>query len=1490
MEIDIDGHLSEGLRLQTQAFRVTAVASAIISREPKTSSEYGEIVTKAIEESPFVKTFTEDTYAGHASAAVKAAKSPIDALKEIATTSIDGLFSLAVADLSAMFEAPIAPLLITPHVGIPHAHAHPPAVVLPSLGLLLFGGCASVLCASVFPAGRVGDFGLAATCCGFSPYFQVTTGSSKVFIGGKRAARALDITRHCLPPAAEATASAPPSWPDILLKGPLKALKGPLARWRGVNKQVQALAFSGVDVALSELAVIEKHSALRDDASTRRTEMMKLRTDYSAAIQRGDLAAAQELEYALRQDLALQVSTEESIEGTAVQALTVAGQAILDAVTEGIKSAAGKDPGAPAAIGALFPGLPVITVGGFPVPPLDALVDGLAKAVTNSVQFGKLYVRNPLARTELLQLARGTFSRPRLREALGSAGRFLTGDPVDAVSGAVISEGTDATLRGGWPLDFARRYSSAWSERDSALGFGWSASVDQALWLERAQVVVRIEDGREIVFEHDDGVDPRTVRRTLVEPVEALRLRPLGGDRWELVDGEGVVREFAAIAGEREPLRGIARMVRMARMVGPEGATLSFHYDASARLSSVQGPGGRTLGLRWDERDHLVALTLPRPEGPGDEVVVRYDYSIDGDLIAITDACGGRRDLVYDDHRLVEEREPDGQRFYFTYDGPGSEARCVRAWGEGDVFARELVYNTERRMTVVTHGAGEVLVIHADGWGRLLQIDDARGGSRRFEYDAIGRRTAEIDPAGNVRRFEYDALGRLIRSIDETGAARALEYDAAGRAVAAVDPLGGRTRRVFGDDGRLAAVIDAQGATTTLEPAGAATIVTDPEGHALKIERDEHGQPRRRESAEGGRWRFVHDRRGRLIEVVDPLGRRERRRYDACDRLIASDGAAGPRTIARDASGRATAIASDDETIERVYHPSRTLAARADARGRIAHRRDGDGALVELTRADGATHTFTRDPRGSVVGEATFDGRTLRYQRDLADRITSVSRGSGERTTYAHDAAGRVTEIRYADGARERFSYREDGLMIAAIREEGERVDAVTIERDRLGRVTREVQGERWIASELDRNGRRRRLISALGLGVTIERDPAGRARSVVAELDRRRWQVQIRRDAAGVEVERALPGEVTASWQRDELGRPTVRTVIAPLGAPSSWDQSLGRPRGPICERVHAWEGARRLRAVTEDGATLLDRDGLAGDPGANSPAVTHVRDADGRVIERVHADGRIDRLGWDAADRLREVLTAEGVRVRYDYDALGRRIRRHVGDEVTTWLWDGDHPLHEIIAHGEKDMSFKTWLFDPEAWSPLGVILGEPALAGSSRMIGVVSDLVGAPMLAVDDQGAVVWRGAPTADGAAIAPRAGASIALALQFPGQFADPQTGLHDNHHRVYDPAAGSYLSPDPLGLAGGVRPHAYVDDPWTMIDPLGKVQSSAVDGDAAAPGSTTYQAPLPPAAAALIDGDERDPRVDISMRFGAHAVLTTGLVVGAIWRAKRCAK
>nr|WP_275366857.1 RHS repeat-associated core domain-containing protein [Xenorhabdus bovienii] len=51
-----------------------------------------------------------------------------------------------------------------------------------------------------------------------------------------------------------------------------------------------------------------------------------------------------------------------------------------------------------------------------------------------------------------------------------------------------------------------------------------------------------------------------------------------------------------------------------------------------------------------------------------------------------------------------------------------------------------------------------------------------------------------------------------------------------------------------------------------------------------------------------------------------------------------------------------------------------------------------------------------------------------------------------------------------------------------------------------------------------------------------------------------------------------------------------------------------------------------------------------------------------------------------------------------------------------------------------------------------------------------------------------------------------------------GQYADKESGLC---YRYYAPETGQYISPDPIGLLGGLNPYGYVHNPTEWVDPFG---------------------------------------------------------------------
>ena len=58
-------------------------------------------------------------------------------------------------------------------------------------------------------------------------------------------------------------------------------------------------------------------------------------------------------------------------------------------------------------------------------------------------------------------------------------------------------------------------------------------------------------------------------------------------------------------------------------------------------------------------------------------------------------------------------------------------------------------------------------------------------------------------------------------------------------------------------------------------------------------------------------------------------------------------------------------------------------------------------------------------------------------------------------------------------------------------------------------------------------------------------------------------------------------------------------------------------------------------------------------------------------------------------------------------------------------------------------------------------------------------------------------------------------------LRLQGQYLDRDTGLHYNTFRFYDPDIGRFISPDPIGLEGGINLGSYSPNPISWIDPWG---------------------------------------------------------------------
>lgn len=1388
----------------------------------------------------------DETAAGTALRLVLAGLSVCSLPGDLAGTGI----AMATAGFGKSFELP-ASTMGDLHVGTLHAHAHPPLMpgppppvplYLPSIGLLGVGGCYSVLIGGA-PAARAGDLGISFTCGTLAPPFQVYTGSSKVFIGGARAARLGDITKHCQSGGSKKPPPVPPPRP-------------PLDR--------KLLGLDGIRLGLGAIGV---HRAGEEAAASRAL------AETSAGIASAAGTAEEAAEAA-----AIARSAEAAAAGHALSQAKRGEQLVADGLAAAASHVMGKDPGVPSCYGGIFSGRLKVFVGGFPVPPLLEYANPLLKLL------GKLKARIRglgLANRLHAWIHGRAPSSARLRTSLHKAACFVTGHPVDVIAGRLLTDAVDFALPGPIPLRFERNYDSAWSGRDSPLGYGWSHSLDQAVWVEPGQLVVLAEDGRELEIALPRGVDPGDDRgpRAIAwfDRLHRVTVRGLGDGRWAVRGCDGLARVFAPVAGDAS---GRARLVEIA---DPAGNAIRLEYDARGRLEWVADSGGRRIRFVHDARGRLVQILLPHPDHEG--LTGHVEYSVDeaGDLVRVTDSLGYAASFAYDEHRMTRETLRGGLSFHFEYDGRGPEARCVHTWGDGGIYDHRLVYDPARRATVVTNSCGETSVYRAGDRGAVVEVVDPRGGVSRYEYNEWSQRTAEVDPLGHVTRFEYDVRGNCSKIVGPDGVAIEVVHDADDQPIAAVDAVGGRWRWCYDELRRLVACTDPLGQTTVYRHgARLPAAVVDPAGGEVRLFHDAAGNLVRVELPGGSSYARTYDRRGRVREEVDVGGGVIRHAYDLLDRLVRIEGIDGEvQSREYDADGNLIRARAGGRERVMTYTGVRRLASRTEAGTTVGFTYDTEGRLRVVTHEAGAMYRFELDAAGDLAAEYGFDGLRRLYTRDVAGRIIEVHRAGGLRTRFTYDAAGQVVAVRHSDGSGDEFVFRADGELIEARhREPGAAEVVVRIERDLLGRVVREWQGEHWVASDHGPDGLRAGLRSSLGARQRIDRDAAGDVRRV--ETDG--WSAEFLRDAYGIERERSLPGGIRSSWQRDALGRPLEHVLERAPRARLDGSAAPGLP-GHVLRRVGlVWDAGTRLRRIEDAsrGAALLGHDPrgyLVSETWAGGQAklrlpdavgnlfrredrgdrrygpagqlleaegVRYTYDAEGNLISKVAPDGASWSYRWSASGTLIAVVRPDGEVVRFAYDALGRRVLKEFRGRKTRWLWDGDVPLHEWSCDAaaadpeparepeapevERAEALARVAAHPANGPPIEVLtwLFEPesftplARLSSREREGasIVTDHLGTPVVMLDAAGEPVWSAELDLFGQ-VARIDGAPGLCPFRFPGQYEDEETGLHYNRFRYYDPEAGLYIAQDPLGLAAGTCMYGYVRDPSRATDVLG---------------------------------------------------------------------
>ncbi|WP_338672158.1 putative T7SS-secreted protein [Streptomyces sp. SCSIO 30461] len=1043
------------------------------------------------------------------------------------------------------------------------------------------------------------------------------------------------------------------------------------------------------------------------------------------------------------------------------------------------------------------------------------------------------------------------------------------GDPIDMATGRMALPQTDAALPGRLPLRFSRQFESSY-RAGRWFGPSWASTADQRLEIDAEGVILIGEDNSLIPFPH---------------PAPGVPVLPLAGERhllsidthgdYTLTDPvAGRVWYFAGPGGDGD---GIARLEQTADR---SGQWMAFGYDSEGAPTEIAHSAGYRLKLTTDG-GRITALHLAGDDGPdgdGQDIeLVRYAYDDRGHLSSMTnssglptrftndglgritawtDTNGSSYEYVYDDqHRCTYQTGQDGHlRNTFTYDGIDS-ATGLHVTARTDSLGHTTRYLIDERLMVageITPDGATTRTTYDDG-NRPLTVTDPLGRTTSCAYDPAGRPLMIVRPDGRYTSIGYDDQGLPASVVGADGSRTHQQFDEWGNRTSVTDGTGATTLFTYDDRGHLTSVTDALGATTSVrcDTAGLPLRITDPLGAVTSYERDAFGRP---------------------VTVTDPLGAVTRLEWTVEGRLsrrTAPDGTVESWTY--DGEGNCTSHTDAMGALSRFeYTHFDLMSARTGPDGvRYEFEHDTELRLRKVTNPQGLTWSYTYDPAGRLISETDFDDRVLAYRHDAAGQLSSRTTASGEVISFERDMLGR-TVAKDVAGVVTAYAYDETGGLARATSPDAD----LTLVRDEAGRVVAETVNSRTLTYTYDRLGRRTGRVTPTGAASTWTYDAAGNR----TRLTTSGRTIAFAHDDAGRETSRHIGDTLAFTNTYDPLGRLTKQELFGPTQQPIQHRTYTYRADGNLiglddhlnlnssrrfdldtAGRVTAVHAARWSETYAYDeagnqtsatwptshpGQEATGPRTYAGTRIRTAGAVRYEHDAAGRVTlrqkPRLSCKPDTWRYEWDPEDRLISATTPDGTLWRYQYDALGRRIaKQRLADdrqtvvEQVTFTWDGTTLCEQTTESADLPNPVSlTW--DHQGLHPLAqteriLSADTPQEAIDDRFFAIVTDLVGTPTQLIDESGNPAWRTRSTLWGTTTWAKSSTTY-TPLRFPGQYFDPETGLHYNYFRHYDPETARYLSPDPLGLEPDPNPAAYVHNPHTWTDHLGLSACPPEDG------------------------------------------------------------
>lgn len=896
-------------------------------------------------------------------------------------------------------------------------------------------------------------------------------------------------------------------------------------------------------------------------------------------------------------------------------------------------------------------------------------------------------------------------------------------------------------------------------------------------------------------------------------------------------------------------------------------SSTSYQYDGRGNLIRTTDSTGIWTEYEYDSSSRLIAISNAEGE-------IRYTLDARGNRTS-SHATGNNGELYRQSQqtfdllgRLHSVLSGGGIQEVYQYDINGNLTGSTL--GGTDTTTHN--YDALNRLIQSTDPAGGVTQYAYDAAGNLITVEAPNGATTQYQYNGFAEVIKETSPDRGVTSYRYDSAGNRTIEIDARRIKTQFSYDAINRLIAInkdislaaeLDPVS------LPEQLGLQYHYDGLNDLPTLNGVGRLTGITG-NLNSVMYRYDERGnriEEQRMIGTEAYRVGYEYDTADRLTKLIYPSGRHVDYPRDALGR-IASISTRMPNDLD---NGLTSLFVADQIQYEPIPGGQWTQLTVVSDLGPNNLYASNNKLLISLL-----TRQWTRD--------YDLDGRLLVQGQDHSELLLNINNGTNalENDLYRHyqyNNKGQLIAIR--DASRNLVG--QNGLVdsdeIHSSANSGQ--EAYTY--DSVGRLNNASGRYGSYQYHYDTNGNRQSRLhddpveDADNVLESYLYRPNSNQLSSVATPGQTQTYVY---DANGNPTQAGNLYSVYDHWNRHTVALntdPTNPQAVVQHYSPEGWrDLKLGG--GKLSSFIHDQNGlllseSNMLADTANSGVNLLR---TQADEAINTlvlPVVAEMPSIINPLLQS--AEGQVDLVTGQALQLSQSLIATSPALLDLGYttgedsiDLVINEAQWRLKPASREYIYFNGIPIGLITnrsEHSVQELFFlqtdhlgtprrATDILGLPVWWPIHTPFGEQYQESRPQM----KDLMAAIDQSLADVIAEINGEEPpeqnpdinqgfNVDGELLysyyvdvlgLELAEYSVATAqheernladllqitqpLRFPGQYDEPETRLHYNYHRFYDPTTGRYIQSDPIGLRGGINTYLYSRaNPIRYIDPLG---------------------------------------------------------------------